>query len=104
MQFTYSFPPLLHVGFMIQKNAIGADEGFDPTTGPAARRDSGIQRIMRGFLAKKWYINVLNILYCLGAFVCAGLGMWASIENLIAVYAIPQLNAFTCTSPLDAPA
>ncbi|KAF9694088.1 hypothetical protein EKO04_007726 [Ascochyta lentis] len=104
MQFSYSFPPLLHVGFMIQKNAKCPDEGFDPTTGPSARSDSGFKRIMRGFFAKRWYINIFNILYCLGALVCAGLGMWASIENLIAVYAIPQLNAFTCTSPLNAPA
>lgn len=102
MQFTYSFPPLLHVGFMIQKNAIGPDGDFDPASGPVARSDSGLKRIIRGFFAKAWYINVLNILYCLGALVCAGLGMWASLENLIAIYAVPQLNAFTCTSPLDA--
>ena len=88
---------------MIQKNAIDSNEGFDPATGPTARRDSGVQRVMRGFFAKKWYINVLNVLYCLGALACAGLGMWASIKNLITIYAIPQLNAFTCTSPLNAP-
>jgi hypothetical protein len=89
---------------MIQKNAIGPDGGFDPATGPVARSDSGLKRIARGFFAKAWYINVLNLLYCLGALVCAGLGMWASIENLITIYAIPQLNAFTCTSPLNAAA
>jgi hypothetical protein len=102
MQFTYSFPPLLHVGLMAQMNAIGPNEGFDPATGPLARTDSGLRRIIRGFFAKAWYINVLNVLYCLGALVCAGLGLWASIENLITVYSIPQLNAFTCTSPLNA--
>lgn len=79
------------------------EEGFDPTTGPTARSDTGVIRIMRGFLAKRWYFNVFNILYCLGALVCAGLGLWASTENLIAAFAIPQLNAFTCTSPLNAP-
>lgn len=101
MQFTYSFPPLLHIGLMIQKNALTANEGFDPVTGPLNRTDKGIKRIVRGFFAKRWYINVLNVLYCLGALVCAGLGMWASLENLIAIYAIPELNAFTCKSPLD---
>ena len=88
---------------MIQRNAMRPEEGFDPTTGPTARSDTGVMRIMRGFLAKRWYFNVFNILYCLGALVCAGLGLWASIENLIAAFAIPQLNAFTCTSPLNAP-
>lgn len=101
MQFTYSFPPLLHVGLMIQKNAITADEGFDPATGPLIRGDSGLKRIIRGFFAKRWYINVLNVLYCLGALVCAGLGMWAAIENMITIYAEPQLNAFVCKSPVD---
>jgi hypothetical protein len=104
MQFTYSFPPLLHVGLMVQRNAIRSDEDFDPAKGTLMRRDSGMKRIMRGFMAGKWYINVLNVLYCLGALVCAGLGLWASIENLILIYAVPQLNAFSCKSPLDAAA
>ena len=104
MQFTYSFPPLLHVGLMIRKNAIRADEGFDPVKGTVTRRDSGLKRIIRGFMAGKWYFNVLNMIYCLGALVCAGLGMWASIENLILIYSVPQLNAFGCKSPLDASA
>ncbi|KAL5119101.1 hypothetical protein ACEQ8H_003025 [Pleosporales sp. CAS-2024a] len=102
MQFTYSFPPLLHVAFMMQKNAMAADEGFDPQRGGALPRiDAGLRRLVRGFWARQWYVNVLNVLYCLGALVCAGLGLWASIENLILIYAVPQLNAFGCKSPLN---
>lgn len=89
---------------MIRKNAIRADEGFDPVKGTVTRRDSGLKQIIRGFMAGKWYFDVLNVIYCLGALVCAGLGMWASIGNLILIYSVPQLNAFGCKSPLDASA
>ncbi len=89
---------------MVLRNATLDEGGFDPVTGQVSRKDSGIKRLIRGFFARKWYINVLNVLYLLGALATAGLGIWASVENLIAIYAIPQLNAFGCTSPVDASA
>jgi hypothetical protein len=52
-------------------------------------------------MAGRWYLNVFNLFYFLGALATAGLGIWAACENLIAIYAVPQLNAFGCTSPLD---
>ena len=39
-------------------------EGFDPTTGKIIKQDSGIKRMMRGFMGGKWYMNVFNILVC----------------------------------------
>lgn len=102
MQFTYSFPPWLHLAYVIQKNAMTTGDSFDPATGQVVHVDSGIKRWARGFMAKRWYVNVFNILYLLGALATAGLGCWAAIKNLEVVYSIPQLTAFTCTSPLDA--
>lgn len=52
-------------------------------------------------MAGNWYLNVWNVLYFLGALATAGLGIWAAVENLILIYAEPQLNAFGCHSPLD---
>lgn len=101
MQFTYSFPPLLYLGYITQKNAMRGDEGFDVSTGKVIRNDSGLKRLMRGFFADKWYLNVLALLYLLGALATAGLGLWAAIENMILIYGEPQLNAFVCKSPLD---
>jgi hypothetical protein len=101
MQFTYSFPPLLYIGYMSQKNAVRAGEGFDPATGRVIRSDSGLRRVIRGFFTGRWYFNVLALLYMLGALATAGLGIWAAVENMITIYAEPQLNAFTCKSPLD---
>ena len=101
LQFTYTFPPFLHLLFNIKKNALRSGEGFDPATGNIVLHDTGIRRMSRGFMAGNWYLNVWNIIYFLGALATAGLGIWAAVENLIVVYAIPELNAFGCKSPLD---
>lgn len=101
LPFTYVFPPLLHLSYNIRKNALLSDEGFDPGTGNIVLHDTGMKRLMRGFMAGNWYLNVWNIIYFLGSLATCGLGLWAAIENLIVIYAIPQLNAYGCTSPLD---
>lgn len=99
LQFTYTFPPILHLAYAIQKGAMREGEGFDPATGQITRHDSGPKRWARGFCSGMWYLNCWNVIYFLGALVTAGLGMYAAIENLIEAYAKPQLNAFSCTSP-----
>ncbi|KJK81795.1 hypothetical protein H634G_03058 [Metarhizium anisopliae BRIP 53293] len=101
LQFTYSFPPLLHIGYQIQKSAMEGEAGFDPSTGELAARDGGIRRWVRGFFGARWYLNVFNLLYFLGAMALCALGIYASVMNLIQIYAVPQLNAFGCKSPLD---
>ncbi len=52
-------------------------------------------------MAGDWYMNAWNVIYFGGALATAGLGIWAAVENLIVIYALPQLNAYGCTSPLD---
>lgn len=101
LQFTYTFPPLLSIAYMIKKNAMQAGEGFDPTTGQIVKHDSGMKRMMRGFFARRWYQNIFNIIYMLGALALAGLGAYGAIENLIAAFASGSVNSFVCHSPLD---
>lgn len=101
VQFTYTFPPLLALGFRVQKNALQEGEGFDSTTGAVTLHDRGIKRWVRGFFADKWYFNVTHILYVLGALVVSGLGAYSSIINLIDAFKNPQINAFACQSPLN---
>jgi Transmembrane amino acid transporter protein len=101
VQFTYTFPAFIGLGFFVQRNAMRSDEGFDPTTGQVIRIDSGIKRLVRGFLAKRWYLNVWLIIYGLGSLVVSGLGAYAAIMGLIAAFKNPQINAFTCQSPLN---
>ncbi|KAL9055933.1 MAG: hypothetical protein Q9162_003229 [Coniocarpon cinnabarinum] len=116
LPFTYVFPPLLNVSLACHKNAIQAGEGFDPATGEVTRHDSGIKRWIRGFFSaekeggvgmrKSWgklqiALNCFNIIYFLGALCVCALGMYAAIEQLIEAYATPEVNAFSCHSPLD---
>ena len=86
---------------MVKKNAMSADEGFDPSTGAVNRSDSGVKRVVRGFMAKRWYMNVFNVLYMLGAFALAGMGAYSAIENLISAFDEGAANSFTCHSPLQ---
>ena len=103
IQFTYSFPPIIALGYNIKlyamKTSVG--DGFDPNTGVVTRQDTGSKRWMRGLMNGPWHWNILNVLYAIGALATAGLGLYAAIEGMIAAFEIPQFNAFTCTSPLD---
>ncbi|OJJ48035.1 hypothetical protein ASPZODRAFT_141579 [Penicilliopsis zonata CBS 506.65] len=101
LQFSYTFPPFLHIAYNIQRHAVLPGEGFDPATGQTLRHDGGLPRIWRGFFAKYWYVNVFNVIYFLGALATAGIGIWSAIEGLIEVYAEPQEGAFVCHSPLE---
>lgn len=103
IQFCYSFPPILALGYFIKRGAIRPDEGegFDPATGNVIRNDRGIKRWIRGFLTGPWYMNTFNIFYAGGALATAGLGAYAACQGLINAFKIPELNAFTCTSPLN---
>lgn len=101
LQFTYTFPPLLYLGFSIKKNSMLSGEGFDPATGTTTRHDGGIKRMARGFMKGMWYLNIFNLIYALGALVTAGLGAYSAIEALITAFKSPVLSAFTCHSPLD---
>ena len=101
VQFTYTFPGALGVGFFIQKHALRAGEGFDPATGNVVKHDTGFARWKRGFFAKRWWLNVILILYTMGSLAISGLGTYSACKGLIAAFAIPQINAFTCVSPLN---
>jgi hypothetical protein len=101
IQFCYSFPPLLAIGYFIKLNAIGEGEGFNPNTGVVTRHDTGLKRWIRGFFSGRWYRNIFNVIYLGGALATAGLGAYASIQSMIDEFQNPQLNSFTCTSPLN---
>jgi hypothetical protein len=101
LQFTYTFPPMLAVAYWIKKNALKEGEGYEPSTGETIRHDSGIQRMARGFMAGRWYVNVWNIIYCLGSFALAGLGAYSSIEILKNAFKENNTTSFVCKSPLQ---
>lgn len=100
VQFTYTYPGLLGLGYLVQKEAMRGETTFDPYTGELQRRDSGIKRVIRGFFGRYWWACILLTLYTMGGLVVSALGTYSSIESLIAAFQTPQVNAFTCTSPL----
>lgn len=105
VQFTYTFPPAFHVGYMIKLNAMQAGEGFDPATGRVIHHDRGIKRFMRGLFGGPIIQKLLmgwNIIYALAALALAGLGAYASISLMILAFSSgAKITTFSCTSPLD---
>ena len=86
LNLTYSLPPLIAVGYDIQKNAHreGEGEGFNPITGEVTRHGTTVQRWMRGFLSGgplQVAKNIWHTLYFLASLSMCGLGMYAAIEG-----------------------
>ena len=110
MQFTYTFPPLLMLGFAIQLDAAASlpnnqttqseQAGFDPATGLTIRSDAGSKRWLRGFLAGRWYIKLFNLVVAVGALATAGLGMYSSIEGIVDAFQGGRNTAFSCRGPV----
>ena len=101
LHFTYTFPPLLSVVYLIKRNSMQVNDGFDPVTGQVNTSSSGMKRIIKGFFAGAWYKNVFNVLYFLGALALAGLGAYSAIEILKTAFANSTTTSFVCHSPLD---
>jgi hypothetical protein len=99
LNFTYTFPPMLHFGYAVLRNASEKEPGFDPASGVVDVQDRGLKRWSNAFFGTRWYMNVFNVLYFLGALALCGLGTWASAEQLKQAYAQPEFNAFSCLSP-----
>ncbi|TVY14998.1 N amino acid transport system protein [Lachnellula arida] len=95
LQFTYTFPPMLSLAYMMNKNTTGE---FDPATGTVTKTGKSL---FKGFFAGRWYVNCFNLVYMLGALAMAGLGSYAAIENLIGAFKTGATNSFVCKSPLD---
>ncbi|KAJ4305796.1 hypothetical protein N0V90_001328 [Kalmusia sp. IMI 367209] len=98
LQFQYTFPPLLKVGYNVQKDAMLPEESFDPVTGEVQRIDSGMKRWVRGY-CKRPIWNTFDMLYGLGALATAGLGIWAAAINMKAQFASSGITPFSCQSP-----
>jgi len=105
MNLTYAIPPFIALGFEIQKNAIKAGEGFDPSTGQIIRYESTVQRWYRGFWSGgpiRVAQNIWHVLYFLCSLAMCGLGLYAAIQGMIDVFAAnAALNSFSCVSPLN---
>ncbi|KAJ5499086.1 Amino acid transporter transmembrane [Penicillium expansum] len=98
LQFSYTFPPLLLVGFNAQNDAILVEEEFNPATGQVQRVDNGIKRFFRGYKVK-FFRNTFDLLYSIAALGAAGLGIWASVTAMNSSFQSGKLTPFTCANP-----
>lgn len=99
LQFSYTFPPFLHVGFRVQHDALQEGEGFDPATGQTHRHDGGWKRWVRGY-KKAWLVNTWNLFFMLGSLTTAVLGIYSSVLGMIESYASDASTSFGCDSPV----
>ena len=99
LQFTYTFPPFLMIGFKIQRDAMLPQETFDPVTGQVQRVDGGFKRWVRGF-KKELMWNTFDMIYYLGSCVTCILGLYAAFTSMVDAYKnSPNLSAWRCESP-----
>ena len=99
LQFSYTFPPMLHVGYKIKLGALQSGEGFDPASGQTVRLDGGVKRWMRGY-KQYWMLNTFNMIFMLGSLTTAVLGIYSSILGMKESYASNASTSFGCDSPV----
>ena len=99
LQFSYTIPPLIMLGFQVKKDALQAGEGFDVTTGRTTHLDSGFARYKRGYM-KKFLFNTFNLIFFLGSCVTAILGMYSAAKGMKDLYAAGAPPSFSCRSPV----
>ncbi|ORY61708.1 amino acid transporter-like protein [Pseudomassariella vexata] len=99
LSFTYTFPAAVALGFWVRSDAMIEDEeSFDPVTGTCSYKDTGVRRLVRGFM-KKPLFHIFNFLYMLGALATTGLGVYSSVESLMTAYDSGITTSFSCKSP-----
>ncbi|KAI1117738.1 transmembrane amino acid transporter protein-domain-containing protein [Nemania sp. NC0429] len=101
LNLSYTIPPWLALGYDIRMRTMGT---FDPAVGRTSRGPTSVNRYIQGFFSSgvlQVSINIWHVLYFLAALALSGLGLYASIEGFIEAFKIPQLNSFTCRSPLN---
>ncbi|KAJ5553154.1 hypothetical protein N7494_002532 [Penicillium frequentans] len=85
LNFTFTFPAILYVGYNCQLGARLPGEGFNARTRVTTRYDRGWKRWARGYM-KTWQLNIPSTLYFLGGLTLSGMGCWAAIESLIVFF------------------
>jgi hypothetical protein len=110
MQFSYTFPPLLMLGYKMKVAAAGLiDDDILPLgqviSADTPSRDPGDtwaqwSRWKRGFFGHKWYLNLFNLILFLASLSMACLGMFGAGESIKASFANGAATSFGCTSPV----
>ena len=98
LQFSFTFPPIMLVGYNVQRDAMLPGEGWDPVTRVTSRKDGGLVRLWRGF-RQKLVVNAINCVLFLGSLTMAVLGIYSAIVQIIRYYSLGASTGFSCRSP-----
>ncbi|KAH9484608.1 N amino acid transport system protein [Psilocybe cubensis] len=104
MQFTYSFPPLLRLGYDVITDAMVEDKAFVPGNGAAGRKDTwkDWSRWKRGLFSGHVLFKLFNLIIALGGLAMACLGMWGAGKAIKATFAqAGAATSFGCRSPVQ---
>ncbi|KAF8591689.1 amino acid transporter-like protein [Ramaria rubella] len=103
LQFTYTFPPILYVGFTMQHDAIDGQPQYTPGADVSSLRlDTwwSWSRWRRGFV-KRWWLNTFNFVLFLAALATAGLGAFSSIDQIKGTFSRGgSATSFGCKPPV----
>ncbi|KAG6910870.1 hypothetical protein DXG01_007187 [Tephrocybe rancida] len=103
MQFSYTFPLFLRVGYDVITDAMMADEPYTPGRGASGRVDTWRQwsRWKRGLFSGRWYFKLFNLVTGLGALAMACLGMWGAGKSIQVTFAhAGAATSFGCNPPV----
>jgi len=104
MQFTYSFPPVLRLGYDVITDAMAADKEYVPGAGANCRVDTwrDWSRWKRGLFGGRVFFKLFNFIIFLGGMAMACLGMWGAGEAIKATFKLSgAATSFGCKSPLQ---
>lgn len=101
LQFSYTFPFLMHFGLDLQVGAMEADGEYDPVNKETHRIDTwrNWSRWARGY-KKRWFSNTCHFMLFLASAATAGLGIYASAMSLKSAFESGSTTSFTCHSPV----
>ena len=98
LQFSFTFPPVLMVGYNVQKDSMLPGDGWDPVHGTVVRQDGGWRRLWRGF-KNKAVVNFCNSILGLAGLSLAVLAMYSAIKQIVQYFALGVGTSFSCKSP-----
>ncbi|KAF8677801.1 hypothetical protein AX14_004793 [Amanita brunnescens Koide BX004] len=103
MQFTYTFPPLLWLGYQVMIDAMIDDKAHSPCCGCKGRIDTWQEwsRWKRGLFGGRWYFKMFNLMLGLAGFTIACMGIWAAGATIQETFAIAgAATSFGCAAPV----
>ena len=98
LQFSFTFPPIMMVGYNVQKDCMLPGDRWDSVTTQVVRQDGGWARLWRGY-RKRLLQNVANTVLFFAAVTLAVLGMYSAIRQITASYAVGASTSFSCRNP-----